>query len=129
MISLINGLLTGLCSADFPALLIKVSFEKPKSSGEKRPFLSFVPGEILERTACTIQPGSGELKLCMEVGFPANGRTINAKELIKNFLRPSAGRDSSVPVFSRLPQQKLQSVIELAEDQQYIRETSCPRWD
>lgn len=37
--------------------------------------------EILDRTACTINPSNGDILLHMEIGFPANGRTINAQEL------------------------------------------------
>ena len=39
--------------------------------------------EILERTACAIDPKSGDLILRLEVGFPANGRTINSREMEK----------------------------------------------
>ena len=35
--------------------------------------------EVLERTACTIETGSGNVILRLEAGFPANGRTINAR--------------------------------------------------
>ena len=38
--------------------------------------------EILERTACEIQQ-NGTVIIRMEIGFPANGRTINSRELIK----------------------------------------------
>lgn len=78
--------------------------------------------EILERTACTIQPQNGDLKICMEIGFPANGRTINSRELIRilfDFL-PDAIHASFY--YPKLNHKKLQEVIQLAEDQQYIRE-------
>ena len=39
--------------------------------------------EVLERTACRLDPNSGDIILRMEIGFPANGRTINARELEK----------------------------------------------
>ena len=39
--------------------------------------------EVLERTACTIDEKNGDIIVRFEVGFPANGRTINAGELIK----------------------------------------------
>ena len=35
--------------------------------------------EVLERTACSLDPKTGEILLRLEVGFPANGRTINAR--------------------------------------------------
>lgn len=37
--------------------------------------------ETLERTDCEVR--SGRVTLRFEVGFPANGRTINARELEK----------------------------------------------
>ena len=39
--------------------------------------------EVLERTACRIDPATGDVVIRMEIGFPANGRTINARELEK----------------------------------------------
>ena len=39
--------------------------------------------EILERTACVFNAANGSLVLNMEIGFPANGRTIAAQELIR----------------------------------------------
>ena len=39
--------------------------------------------EILERTACSLNSSTGDLTIRLEVGFPANGRTINSQELIK----------------------------------------------
>ena len=39
--------------------------------------------EVLERTACALDGRTGDVILRMEIGFPANGRTINAWELKK----------------------------------------------
>ena len=39
--------------------------------------------EILERTACVLNPSDGSLVVNMEIGFPANGRTIASQELIR----------------------------------------------
>ena len=42
------------------------------------------PGqEILERSACHIDEKSGDVLIRMEIGFPANGRTVNSGELKK----------------------------------------------
>lgn len=42
------------------------------------------PGqEILERSACHIDEKNGDVLIRMEIGFPANGRTVNAGELKK----------------------------------------------
>ena len=76
--------------------------------------------EILERTACKIDRQGIHVRF--EIGFPANGRTINAPELEKIFF-------SILPdcVFHALyyknqnPDTVLQ-VFELAEDQYFIRQ-------
>lgn len=78
--------------------------------------------EILERTACTIDPKDGSLLVRMEVGFPANGRTINAGELIRIFFDFLPECVISSFYYQKLPPKKVESVIFLAEDQQYIRE-------
>ena len=78
--------------------------------------------EILERTACCLDPKSGDIILRMEIGFPANGRTINAKELEKilfNFV-PECVKASLF--YKNVDAKRLRSIIDLAEDQQYIRE-------
>ena len=76
--------------------------------------------EILERTACEIAADGVIVRF--EVGFPANGRTINATELEKilfDFL-PVCVEQSLY--YAKTPKQELEKVIFLAEDQQYIRE-------
>lgn len=76
--------------------------------------------EILERTACEIAVDGVIVRF--EVGFPANGRTINATELEKilfDFL-PVCVEQSLY--YAKTPKQELEKVIFLAEDQQYIRE-------
>ena len=82
------------------------------------------PGqEILERTACRIDPSSGDVTLRFQVGFPANGRTINARELIRilNDFLPETVRVSLC--CRNVDQRRLRGVIDLADDQQYVRET------
>lgn len=57
---------------------------KAKGSGKSGLLAVSRPGqEILERTACTINPEDGSLIIRMEAGFPAFGRTIQSGELIK----------------------------------------------
>ena len=76
--------------------------------------------EILERTACEIT--REDVIVRFEVGFPANGRTINSTELEKilfDFL-PVCVEQSLY--YEKTPKQELEKVIFLAEDQQYIRE-------
>ena len=78
--------------------------------------------EVLERTACEINPKNGDVKLRFEVGFPANGRTINARELEKmvfGFL-PECVEQSLF--YKNCDKKRVRSIIDLAEDQQFIRD-------
>lgn len=79
--------------------------------------------EILERTACTLDPQTGNLLLRLEVGFPANGRTINARELEKILFDLLPRCVSSSLLYRNLDSSRLQAAADLAEDQQYIRDT------
>lgn len=61
---------------------------KAKGSGKSGLIAVSRPGqEIVERSACHINAKNGELTVRMSVGFPANGRSINARELGKIFFR------------------------------------------
>lgn len=94
-----------------------------KGSGKSGLMSVSRPGqEILERSACSIQSEQGDILLRLEIGFPANGRTINARELEKilfHFL-PECVKKSLF--YKLLDEKKVQQVMELSEDQQYIRE-------
>lgn len=75
--------------------------------------------EVLERTAFEIE--NGNLLVRFEVGFPANGRTINAFELKKILFEyiPEIVRRSLY--YKNLNKTEVKKCIELAEDQHYIR--------
>lgn len=94
-----------------------------KGSGKSGLMSVSRPGqEILERSACSIQEENGDILLRLEIGFPANGRTINARELEKiifDFL-PECVRKSLY--YKSLNKKQVQQVMELSQDQQYIRE-------
>ncbi len=77
--------------------------------------------EVLERTGCCIGEDGGVL-VRLEVGFPANGRTINARELEKILfmLLPRCVRASLL--YKNLDGARLQAAADLAEDQQYVRD-------
>ena len=61
---------------------------KAKGSGKSGLIAVSRPGqEIVERSACHINAKNGELTVRMSVGFPANGRSINARELGKIFFQ------------------------------------------
>lgn len=77
--------------------------------------------EVFSRTACEITEKGITARFF--VGFPANGRTINATELEKilsDFL-PVCIQKSFF--YSSLNAKELQNYIELAEDQEFIRQT------
>lgn len=77
--------------------------------------------EVLERTACSMSPETGDILLRMEIGFPANGRTINSTELIKilfDFLPQCISRTL---YYKKLNAARVDSVIHLSEDQYAIR--------
>ncbi len=96
---------------------------KAKGSGKSGLLSVSHPGqEILERSACTVNTGTGDLTVRMEIGFPANGRTINSGELAKilfDFL-PVCVRQTLLA--SSCPKDGLEKVLFLADDQQFIRE-------
>lgn len=79
------------------------------------------PGqEVLERTDCQIDRGSVTLRF--GVGFPANGRTINARELEKilfDFLPLCVEQGL---LCASVPTEELAGVMALAEDRRFIRE-------
>lgn len=76
--------------------------------------------EVLERTACRIEKGSVILRF--EAGFPARGRTIDAGELEKMLFDILPGCVKRSLYYRNINQKKLQTAIDLCEDQQYIRE-------
>ena len=77
--------------------------------------------EILERSAVTIRPTDGQLLVRFSVGFTANGRTINASQLERILFEFLPACVTATLFYRRLPAAKVQSVIHLAEDQQFIR--------
>lgn len=83
------------------------------------------PGqEILERTACVVGASDGSVKVRLQVGFPANGRTINSRELIKilyDFLPECVENTLFYTVYDTKRKEEVKAVGELAEDQTQIR--------
>lgn len=95
---------------------------KAKGSGKSGLMSVSRPGqEVLERTACEINPASGGLTVRLEIGFPANGRTICSLELIKilfDFL-PKCVQD--VLFYKKLNRNEVEKIVFLADDREYIR--------
>jgi predicted ABC-class ATPase len=81
--------------------------------------------QVLERTAMRVK--DGDLILRFEAGFPANGRTINARELEKMLfdILPDCVRRSLY--YGKIDKEKLRQTICLCEDQQYIRQCLTER--
>ena len=78
--------------------------------------------EVLERTACQVDPKSGGVVLRLEVGFPANGRTINARELEKLLFDLLPRCVENALLYRRLDAKALQGAADLAEDQRFLRQ-------
>ena len=104
----------------------KVSF-KAKGSGKSGLMAVSRPGqEVLERSACQMDAKNGDIVLRMEIGFPANGRTVNARELEKIFFDylPECVKGSLY--YRSLKKETVETAADLAEDQAYIREQLDP---
>lgn len=76
--------------------------------------------EILSRTACEIT--SKGITARFFIGFPANGRTINAPELEKILFDFLPACVENTFFYKNINQEELEQTIFLAEDQQAIRE-------
>ena len=77
--------------------------------------------EILERTACVLNPSDGSLIVNMEIGFPANGRTIASQELIRILFDFLPGCVEKSLFYRALDPKACANVAYLCEDQQAIR--------
>ncbi len=94
---------------------------KAKGSGKSGLLsVSHCGQEILERTACEIDK-NGMVIVRMEIGFPANGRTINARELIKILFEFLPGCVKKSLYYRAFDEKTVQKNKELSEDQQFIR--------
>lgn len=81
--------------------------------------------QVLERTAMRVR--DGEVILRFEAGFPANGRTINARELEKMLFDILPGCVRKSLYYTNIDKDRLQKAILLCEDQQYIRQCLVER--
>ena len=105
----------------FYQTLSKISF-RAKGSGKSGLFsVSKCGQQVLERTACTINPSNGDISVHFEAGFPANGRTVNARELDKMLFGLLPDCVSSSLFYKNIDQKMLESVIYISEDQHTIR--------
>ncbi len=106
----------------FGAAAERFSFQAKGSGQSGLIAVSRCSQEVLERTACRLDPKSGDVLMRFDVGFPANGRTVNAGELGKilfDFLPKCA---EQALFYQNLDQERLRAAVDLAEDQHCIRE-------
>lgn len=104
----------------FSKQLEKYNF-KAKGSGKSGLIAISRPGpEILKRSACECNEKG--IVVRFEVGFPANGRSIKADELMKIIFTFLPQCIDTVLYYKNRPINEVQKVIELAEDQYFIRQ-------
>lgn len=77
--------------------------------------------EILERGTCRIAGNSGDILLRLEVGLPANGRTINSREAIRIFFELIPVCVQKSLYYKALNSAVLEENAKLADNQAYIR--------
>ena len=106
----------------FASQIRKFSFQAKGSGKSGLLSVSSCGQEILSRTACEICTfKDSTLIFRFHIGFPANGRTINATELEKilfDFLPSCVERGC---LYRTCDKKKLTETFELAEDQTFIR--------
>lgn len=112
--------LEDLILRSFSKTLDQYSF-KAKGSGKSGLISTSRPGpEVMRRTA--VEFNNIALLVRFEVGFPANGRTINAQELEKILLEFLPQIVKTCLFYQSWEKAKIQACYELAENQQRIRE-------
>lgn len=112
--------LEDLILRSFSKALDQYSF-KAKGSGKSGLISTSRPGpEVMRRTA--VEFNNIALLVRFEVGFPANGRTINAQELEKILLEFLPQIVKTCLFYRSWEKAKIQDCYELAENQQRIRE-------
>lgn len=105
----------------FGKALAPFSF-KAKGSGKSGLLsVSHCGQQVLERTACEVS-ADGSVTVRFEAGFPANGRSVNAGELVKMLFQFVPEAAQIALFYNRLNKNALKAAIELARDQQFIRE-------
>ena len=77
--------------------------------------------EILSRSACQMDNHRGSVTVRLEIGFPAHGRTIDAKALEKILFGYLPECVKKTLYFSAVPAKELQKAVHLAEDTASLR--------
>lgn len=106
----------------FAAGVEKISFQA-KGSGKSGLVSASRPGqEVIERSACQVNPDSGQVLFRFTVGFPARGRSIAAEELEKILFKLLPPVVEKAGIYENLNQKALSGAVNLADDQKAIRE-------
>ena len=93
---------------------------RAKGSGKSGQILVTHCGqEVLKRSACEVNEKGITIRFF--VGFPANGRTINARELEKIFFEYLPECVEKSLYYKSLSKKEVEKVVFLAEDQDFIR--------
>lgn len=99
----------------------KFSFQA-KGSGKSGVISVMRPGqEVARRSALEIDAASGSVLARFEVGFPANGRTINARELIKILFQFLPQCVERALFYKNINGKAAQAAVKLAADQAALR--------
>ena len=117
---LTKGALADVLLREFEKQIHQFTF-KARGSGKSGLISISHPGqEVLRHTACEV--GTKEITMRFSIGFPANGRTINAKELDKILFDYLPVCVERALYYQNLDAKSVRAAIDLAEDQQAIRE-------
>lgn len=92
-------------------------------SGKSGAFGCSHPGEeILERTACTVDAKTGKILFRFRMGFPARGRSIDARAMEALCLTAVPDMVHSSLYWKNIDQKAVKQVLDLADDQKALRE-------
>ena len=108
--------LADLCLRKFGDEIRHFSFQAKGSGKSGLIGVTTCGQQVLKRSSCVLaEDGSGKVRF--EVGFPANGRTINSVELSKIFFEFLPKIVEKSLVFQNMNQSQVQEALELYEDQ------------
>lgn len=108
--------LADLCLRKFGEEIRHFSFQAKGSGKSGLIGVTTCGQQVLKRSSCVLaEDGSGKVRF--EVGFPANGRTINSMELSKIFFEFLPKIVEKSLVFQNMNQRQVWEALELYEDQ------------
>lgn len=106
----------------FGARLRQYSFQAG-GSGKSGLLSTSQPGqEVLERSACRVDPKDGSITMRFEAGFPAAGRTVLAGALHKMLFEYVPKCFEQALVYANIHQGRMRAAIEAADDHKALRD-------